>query len=344
MNIREKVGRSISWLAMVLAISLCFVVFMYLDKRPRTDDAYLWADIVSFSPEVSGRILEMKIQDNQSVKKGQVLFVIEPEIYALKLAQAKSQLATLEQQIILSRRSLESQNRGTGAVQSALEQAIANLKLATENLARQEDLYVQNVINKTQIEEARTNKRNADLAYQQSIKQANNAKEVVNGTDVLEAQLEEAKAAFRVAERDLNNTQVLAPFDGKVINIKTAAGEYTSPGQPVFTLIDTAHWFAVANFRETELRNITLGDSALVYVMAHNQKPLAGKVHSIGWGVVPGEGESRNGLPNISRSLNWVRVAQRFPVRIEIKDPPEELMRIGASAVVVIQHAGEREN
>src|SRR5215470_19917027 len=111
------------------------------------------------------------------------------------------------------------------------------------------------------------------------------------------------------------------------------------PSQSLFTLIDTEVWYAVANFREGDLRHIAVGDCATAYSMIDRHRPIKGKVVSIGWGVLDAERINLpRSVPFVERSLNWVRVAQRFPVRIRLSNPPQQLMWLGASAVVEVKH------
>ena len=106
-------------------------------------------------------------------------------------------------------------------------------------------------------------------------------------------------------------------------------------------MIDTSHWEAVAFFRETELPNLAVGDSVDVFVMANSRLAVPGTISAIGWGVRSTDGATILGLPIIANSLNWVKVAKRFPVYVELHEPPVDLMRVGASAVVVVR--GETE-
>jgi len=259
----------------LLVVSAVLVVFR-LDVRPRTDDAFLLADVANIAPDVSGRIISLKVRDNQSVRAGDVLVVIDPEPYQLRLDAAKAQLS-----------------------------------LATSTLARTEPLLGNGYVTAEQIDQARTAKENA-------------------------------RAAEALAQRDLTNTVIKAPFEGKIVGLNIAAGEYAVTGHPLFTMIDTSRWFVVANFRETEIARMREGTEAAVYVMAHPKRILKGHIDSVGWGVMPDEASIVNGLPRIPKALNWVRLAQRFPVRILLDHPPEELMRIGASAVVVVRYDGNR--
>ncbi len=132
---------------------------------------------------------------------------------------------------------------------------------------------------------------------------------------------------------------VRAAHDGFVVGLTVSTGEFVLPGQTLFTLISTEDWFAVANLRETDLGAVQAGDCATVYSMIDRHVAIKGSVEGIGWGVAD---QDRINLPRsvpyVERSLNWVRVAQRFPVRIRLESPPQPLMRLGASAVVEIKH------
>ncbi len=115
-------------------------------------------------------------------------------------------------------------------------------------------------------------------------------------------------------------------------------GAYVSVGIPVFSLLDTRKWYVIANFREGEIRHMTPGTAVEVYLSAMPARRFVGQVQGIGWAVQPtDEIDIPHGLPYVKRELNWVHIAQRFPVRIEIENPDPELFRMGASAVAVIK-------
>jgi membrane fusion protein, multidrug efflux system len=167
----------------------------------------------------------------------------------------------------------------------------------------------------------------------------------VSGVDALVAKLGELRAAVATAQYDLDHTVMRAPFDGRVVDLDIAEGEYAAIGRRLFTLIDARNWYVIANFRETMLKGIQPGSRAEIYLMADPSRRFAGTVSSIGFGVLPQDGgSSSNGLPNVPRSINWVRVAQRFPVRIRVENPPPELFRIGASAVALIPPQREHDD
>jgi len=141
-----------------------------------------------------------------------------------------------------------------------------------------------------------------------------------------------------LAERDLRNTVVRAPFDGRIVGVTTSVGQMVDPIKPLFTLIDISQWYIIADFRETELPSVKPGDRVTGYVMTEPGIKLRGAVESVGSAVLGLDNVALAGVPPVQRDLNWIRIAQRFPVRIALEEPPPELMRIGASAVVVVRH------
>jgi membrane fusion protein, multidrug efflux system len=149
------------------------------------------------------------------------------------------------------------------------------------------------------------------------------------------------KSAVENARYNLDNCRVYAPFDARVTNLTISEGAYAHVGQQVFTLIDARTWWAVANFREGQLEQITPGMRADVFVMSKPNERFVGIVDSVGFGVSPSEddfGRLQQSLPDPQRTLNWVHLASRYPVRVRVQDPPPDLFRVGQSAVVVIRN------
>ncbi|HEX9432077.1 MAG TPA: multidrug transporter subunit MdtN [Burkholderiales bacterium] len=334
---RKKLGRIVG-LAIVLAtIALAVYVVYDLDQSPRTDDAFVRADTIGVAPQVSGRIVTLHVRDNQAVKRGDVLFEIDPEPYRHTLERARAALDSLEKQIGLSQRDVNAQKFAATAARANIGRAEAQAKQAADTLARIEPLLAKEYVTAEQVDQTRTAKRTADAALLVAQRDADRATAAISGVDALVAKLGELRAAVATAEYDLRQTVVRASFDGRVVDLDIAEGEYAATGRRLFTLIDARTWYVIANFRETALKGIRPGMPAEVYLMSDPGKRFAGTVQSIGFGVFPEEGgSSANGLPKVPRSINWVRVAQRFPVRIRVEDPPAELFRIGASAVALI--------
>jgi membrane fusion protein, multidrug efflux system len=142
------------------------------------------------------------------------------------------------------------------------------------------------------------------------------------------------------ARYNFNNCRVYAPFDARVTNLTISEGAYAHIGEKIFTLIDARVWWAIGNFREGQLQHIKPGMRADVYVLSRPNEPFAGVVDSLGFGVTPDPdliGTLQPGLPDVQRTLNWVHLASRYPVRVRVENPPPDLFRVGESAVITIR-------
>jgi multidrug efflux system membrane fusion protein len=252
---------------------------------------------------------------------------------------------------------------------AALDSASAELLYTTNNYHRIEPLLAKQFVTVDQVDQARTavtskeqsvNQHRAQLllaeaqvqsaqaqyeqakaTVEQSHAQLGQSQHSVLTIDPLTAQREGRASAMRTAQYNLNNCRVYAPFDTRVTNLNISQGAYAHTGQQVFTLIDTRVWWAIANFRETQLHRIKPGMHADVYVLSRPGVRYDGVVDSVGFGVQPDSTLvgtfSSTGLPNVQRSLNWVHLATRFPVRVRISAPESEPFRLSESAVVVIR-------
>lgn len=333
---RKALGVLVSLIALAGVLVTVVLATRRIDQRPRTDDAYLQADLVHMAPDVSGRIVELGVRDNQAVRKGDVLFRIDPEPYRMRVDQARAAVRGLEAKLALTADQVAAQTSKAGAAERGIGSAEAQRSLASSTLGRLQPLLGQGFVTAQQVDQARTAQRTAQIALQQAQLQADEARQAITNTKPTEAELEGARATLALAERDLNKTVVRAPCDGRITALEIAAGEFAAIGHPLFTIIDTEHWYAIGNFRETDLAGMEPGQRATVYVMAQPSRPLRGHVDSLGWGVASDVSATIGGLPHVERTLNWVRIAARFPVRILLDAPPDDLMRFGATAVVVI--------
>ena len=334
--VRKALGVLVSLLALAGVLVTGVLATRRIDQRPRTDDAYLQADLVHLAPDVSGRIIELDVRDNQAVRKGDVLFRIDPEPYRMRADQARATVQGLEAKLALTADQVAAQTSKAGAAERGIGSAEAQRALASSTLGRLEPLLGRGFVTAQQVDQARTTQRTAQIALQQAQLQADEARQAITNTKPTEAELEGARATLALAERDLNKTVVRAPCDGRITALDIAAGEFAATGHRLFTIIDTEHWYAIGNFRETDLAGMEPGQRATVYVMAQPSRPLRGQIDSLGWGVASDVSATFGGLPHVERTLNWVRIAARFPVRILLDAPPDDLMRFGATAVVVI--------
>jgi multidrug efflux system membrane fusion protein len=254
------------------------------------------------------------------------------------------------------------------AAEQAVSRAKAEWMYASNNLHRVEPLLVKQFVTVDQVDRARTSEisqsealkqsqsqlRQAQAALNATIAQENRSKAMVTQSHALHEQTKNAvttleplvnqrgakKSTLDTARYHLNNCRVYAPFDARVTNLLISEGAYAHAGQQMFTLIDARTWWAVANFREGQLQQIAPGMRADVYVMSKPNGRFSGVVDSVGFGVTPDAdviGRFEQGLPDVQRTLNWVHLASRYPVRVRVENPAPDLFRVSESAVVVIR-------
>jgi membrane fusion protein, multidrug efflux system len=319
-----------------LAVGVVAYAMTFAEAHPRTNDAFAQADAIGVASQVGGRIIELNAKDNAAVRKGDVLFTIDPRPYRFEAERLHAQLVTLERQIGLTQRQVDAQKYAALASAAGVTRAEQSAAQRESTLSRVEPLLKGEFVTQEQVDQARTARDTAQSELKAALLEHKRAQSAVSGVDALVAQKKELEAAIANAEYQLEQTVVRAPFDGLVVDLNIAEGEYASVGRPLFTLIDTRKWYVVANFRETELPSVRPGTPVRVYLMIDPRRKFSGVVDSVGWGVLPDEGGSAQGLPQVPKSINWVHVAQRFPVRIRVTDPAPDLFRIGASAVAVV--------
>jgi len=333
-------GRGLAILLALCALALLGWVLIQLDQRPRTDDAYVYADTTQVAPEVSGRIVEIAVHDNQAVHKGDLLLRIDPRPFQINLDKAQAALHALDQEIMLTRRTVRAQQFGAAAAEAAVGKAQAAAEQASDTLRRMEPLGGSDYLSAEQLDQARSTRRAAASQLEAARLEAQRAAAGVSGVEALEARRDVLRAEIGLAKLHLEFTEVRAPHDGIVLNLKTLAGQFAAAGHPIFTLASTEHWYVVANFRETELKHLHPGQAVQTYVLADPSRRFDAVVESTGFGVYPDDaGGEAAGLSKVPRSINWVRVVQRFPVRILVKHPDPALFRIGASAVALVEDA-----
>lgn len=337
-GIKRKIAVIIAVVVIMAAAITGWVTLRISSLNPLSEDAVIGADIVNISSSVPGHITSLNVVENGQVKKGEILLTIDPYTYQLAVDQAKADLEIAEATMNTQHRNVIAEQSNSGITQDQIRSSQANLKLAIQTVARLQPLEAKGYVTRQQLDDAVTAKRNAEIMLQQAQKQSVAAEALVSNTDAAEALVRARRAALAIAERELDNTVIRAPHDGLVAGLNIARGEYVIPDQSIFTLIDNQHWYASAYYKETELKHINIGDCATVYVMQDRNKRMTGRVQGIGWGVVSEDQINLpRSLPYIPKSLNWVRVEQRFPVRIMLDNPEPLLMRVGATATVTVR-------
>jgi multidrug efflux system membrane fusion protein len=334
---RKVAARIIGILAMLGVVVLALWVWTAVEDHPRTDDAIVEANVIGVAPRVRGQIIAMNVQDNQSVNEGDVLFEIDPADYKLALANAESSLATLDRQIEVARANDDELKFQVKAAAAGVEQAQAELKQATNTLSRLLPLLPQGFAVANDVDKAQTAVSVATAAVAEQEQRLNTAKTSLSSLATLSAERPGSASAVDLAKLNLSYCKVTAPFPGRIINLNLSVGAYASVGVPLFSLLDTRKWYVLANFREGEIRRFAPGARMDIYLLSAPKRHFTGKVQGIGWAVgSKDEIDISHGVPDVPRELNWVHIAQRFPVRIEVENPDPDLFRMGASAVAIL--------
>ena len=381
---RRILGRLIGAGIVVAAAIAVVVTLLQWATRPQTDDATVRANFVGVAPQVNGPIVELHVRDQQQVKEGDLLFVIDPRPYEIALERARANL-------LLARTEVDGLKNGAATAVAGISKAEAQLNAsaadvtrremdpvvadaeiarleaqfqgADDHLKRVEPLLPEQFVTADSVEQARTKRASALAALNEArarknaavatlaatraqhvatgaaLKQARSerarAENAIGQIEGINARLAAAQAAVHSAELDLSYCRVRAPFTGLVVNMNISNGAFARTGVEVFTLVDSRTWYVVANFRETQLRHIPSGAPVDLYLQSQPSKHFRGTVVGLGWAVLPENGTSVGGLPRVERSLDWIRLAARFPVRIKVENP-DDSFRLGASAVATV--------
>ncbi|MEN3030204.1 efflux RND transporter periplasmic adaptor subunit [Chromobacterium amazonense] len=273
----------ITFALLIVAVWIGKALWDHYMLSPWTRDGRIKADVVSIAADVSGLVAEVAVKDNQPVRKGDVLFVIDPSRYRAALAQAEAALAGHK---------ADKQRRGKEAARRArLDSAI----VSTES------------------------RESADFA-----------------AAAADAQYQAAVAARDLAALNLQRTVVRAPTDGYVTNLNVHVGDYAAAGAARLALIDSHSFYVDGYFEETKLGSLKVGDRAEVTLMSDGRK-LSGRIASIARGITDRDAATgRELLADVNPTFNWVRLAQRVPVRIELQALPKDLALIAGQTCTVV--------
>ena len=382
---RRLIGRLLG-IGIIVAAALALVVtLLQWEMRPQTEDCTVRANFVGIAPQVSGHIVELPVRDNQKVKEGDLLFLIDPRPYEIALERARATLSLTRKEVDglkngaatavagVSRAEAQLNASAAEVIRREMDPVVADAEIARlkaqyqhaeDHLKRIEPLLPLQFVTADRVQEARTQRDAAlaaleealarkraaqaglvsaraqhvatEAALHQARTERSRAEDAIGQIEGINARIAAAEAAVHAAELDLGYCRVSAPFTGLVVNMNISKGAPARAGVEVFTLVDTSTWYVVANFRETQLRHIFSGAPADLFLQSQPHKHFQGTVVGLGWAVLPENGTAVMGLPLVERSLDWIRLAARFPVRIKVENP-DDSFRLGASAVATVQ-------
>jgi membrane fusion protein, multidrug efflux system len=327
----RALGRTLSGTLVLGTLFLGWYVFRVYYANPRTDNAYVQANTAALAAHVSGRIMRLPIRDNQRVAKEQLLFVVDPRPYKLALDAAKTRLNLT----LIEVKTLKDTINSADAQLAERKVEAANAK---QYLDRIVPLQKKDFVTENDVVQARNKLRASNAGVLSAASELEKAKDALGMLGNVNQRVRAAQQAIEDAQLNYDYCFVRAPFDGYVTNLNISEGQYANTGVPVLTLVDDREWYVLAYFREDLLNRIRPGMPAEVSLLSYPGKRFQGEVQGIGWGVFQQNSANVGGLPDVEQTLNWVRLNQRFPVRIVLKrdnnDPP---FRMGQTAVVTIQ-------
>jgi membrane fusion protein, multidrug efflux system len=300
-----------------------------------TDDAYVKADKVAITAEVSGKVAQIAVDANQHVTRGQLLFTIDEEPYRIALQRAEANLAT-------ARNDIESMRAQLAEKRAALKAAQDSLSYFTREFDRQQQLAARSVVSVSKLDEARHNLENAQqqVAMNQHDIGALLANLGGDGNIATEdhPRVRQARAERDQAELNLRRTRIVSPASGTLANFDVQPGEYVTAAQPVFSLVSDERVWVEANLKETDLTYVRPGQTVTLTVDAYPGHDITAKVESIN----PGTGSEFSLLPAQNATGNWVKVVQRVPVRIAVTPDPDYPLVVGMSSNIEIDTRHQR--
>jgi membrane fusion protein, multidrug efflux system len=351
-NQRKKIALLTIAVMTVIGVVTVFLYMQYQKTHITTDDAYVTGRIHVIASKVPGTVKTLLVQDNQSVKKGELLLEIDESDYNVRVREAeatlneeKSKLDELVVKVDVARKQLSEQASRISSARAHLRLQEANLKQASADLERAERLFAKEIIPSDQVEKARTahdvTMAGVDAA-REDLKQAELALETRRSLVVqAEAALNSQQYIIRKREATLESetlrqgyTKIESPVDGYVTKRSVEAGNQVQAGQPLLTVVPLTDIWVVANYKETQLKNIRPGLKVKIRVDAFDGKTFEGTVHSI----MAGTGSVFSLFPPENATGSYVKVVQRIPVKIELKGgtDPDHVLRVGMSVVPTV--------
>jgi multidrug resistance efflux pump len=325
-------------LSITVAGVLAALYYRSSERYPGTDDAYVEADVVGIVAQVAGPIVNLPIEDNQAVQAGDLLFEIDPRPYRIAVEKAKADLDKTGQ-------NLSALADQVASAEAVLQEAKANLRLAEVQWKRIQPLSKLGAVPYQDLDKARAGLDDARSGLANAQAQLTKARHELGVSGEDNPDVRAALAGLESAELQLSYTRVVAPVNGYVVDLTLSPGSYANVGSPMLSVVNTDSWHVVAYLKETQLHHIRPGQPTRVYLPAYSGVSFDGLVQGIGRGVEQPDSEGEkgsDGVPSVSPTVDWVRMAQRFPVRITLvdRDPAHPLFK-GMSATVRIDATAE---
>lgn len=332
----RRLRRPLLLLAPIVLIVAAVAFYLQGGRYEDTDNAYLQSGLVAVSPNIEGRVIAVEVRNNQRVRRGDVLFRIDPAPYQAAVAEAEAQLAT-------ARTEVGSLRANYAQGESELAIARTRVTFAEREAARQKALVAEGISSQAQYDQAQLAAQTARQAIQTSRQQNASVQATLSGnvnTPVdRQPGVQRAQAALDRARLNLGYTVVRAAQDGILAKVdQLQVGNYVSAARPVFSLAGTRIWVE-ANFKENQLRYMRLGQPATIHIDAFPDAHLTARVTSFS----PGTGNSFSVLPAENATGNWVKVVQRLPVELTLDRVPADIpLHAGLSVEATVDTGHQR--
>ena len=351
----------------IVFIAITAVMLKYFDyiTNPWTRDGQVRAEVIQITPRVSGPIVKLAVVDNQFVNAGDLLFEIDPRTFEVSLAQAKAQYDKTKDNYLANEKKVEAAEAQVDVSEAEITQAKsvikethAEIEKNTAEFERQQRMLPQGATSQKTVDRAKANyevsiqKREEALAglIQAQATLATTKASLAEARANLgapgdaNASVREALAEVEQAELNLEFTRIKAPVDGYVTNLNLRLGSQAVTNQAAVALVDVNSYWIDGFFKENSIENMRKGNKAIVTLMSYPDKPLEGVVDSLGWGIAQQDGSTGfDLLPNVNPTFEWIRLAQRVPVRIHLTNVPDAVeLRVGTTASVLVMRGSSQ--
>lgn len=305
-------------LLIVIAIVSTYFYMDYSEKYPTTEDAYVNADLLYIAPKVSGYVTGVSVTNNQFVHKGDTLFKIETDDYSVQLSQEQQAQKYAEEQLANAKTQISTANAN-------LENAKVNYNALSDQLNRYTKMQSVNAASLDTLQKYQTQFAQAKATLEQN---KNNLVAAKIQVAAATAKVLQAQASVQNAKNHVGYTDIIAPSDGYVSNLSLVRGQYVSSGQQLFGLIDSNNWWIDANYKETEIEQVKIGQPVDITLDIYKHVHYKGIVQSISYA----SGSTFSLMPAQNATGNWVKVTQRFTIRVQVQNSAQFPLRVGASA------------
>lgn len=319
---------AITAIVVIVALVLCHLLWRHYMYSPWTRDGRVRAEVVRIAPDVSGLVTRVPVIDNQEVKKGDVLFEIDPQRFRIALQQAEANLNA-------AKAAARAAGANIDAVLASAAARKAEYDMRQEQAQRRQELA--DVVPKEERTDAKSAAATARAVWEQAQASGNQAHAT---REQAEAAVVQAQVALDRAKLDLERTEVRAPVDGYVTNLDVRVGDYAATGSPRLALIDRHSYYIYGYFEETKLPHLRIGDPVQIRLMSGGTH-LKGHIIGVARGITDRDNPTgRDLLADVNPTFNWVRLAQRVPVRIQIDEdsiPKDVILAAGMTASIDVQ-------